>query len=326
VLVFAHPYAFFITVPLLAFFIWYRIRFYKPMMYNYPLAHWFLPRQHTWLMRHFFFALRFLSLLLLSFLIAQPQLVDVSSTVHGQGVAIMVVLDLSGSMACVDDPNNQAEQTRLDIAKEEAIRFIEKRHADQIGLVIFGTEAVSRVPLTLDKKILKEVVGDLYLGVIPEDGTVLSRGMILAASRLQQVKAASKVMIVLTDGQPSPQDDAPQAAVAIAQKLGIKIYTIGIGGDVGYQKHPLFGLIPTGSSLNKELLRNISAQTGGRFFEARRQHELRAIYDQIDNLEKSSYTTTVLSNYRDIFIPFVWLIIGMTAMEIIVSTFVWSLV
>lgn len=324
-LIFAHPYTFFITIPLLLAAVWYRTYWYKPIRYVYPLAAWLQYARSNVFLRYLFFAVRAFSLMLLSFLIAQPQLVDVDTTVHGEGVALMMVLDVSGSMQLVDDPRNTHAQTRLQLAKAEAIRFIDKRQTDQIGLVLFGQEAMARVPLTLDKKILKEVIDELHIGVIPENGTVLSKGMILAAARLQPAPAVSKVMIVLTDGQPSPHDDAPQTALAIAKKLGIKIYTIGIGGDVGYRMIPGYGVVAEGAALNKELLQHIARETGGRFFEANRQHELRAIYDQIDSLEKSAYTTTVFSNYRDIFIPFVWLVIGLMALEIFLSTLVWAL-
>jgi Ca-activated chloride channel family protein len=326
-LVFAYPYTFFITIPLFIFILWYRANFFKPASYTYPLAR-LLHKKTSFLPAHYIlYALRLVSLLTLIFLIAKPQTVDVTSKVQVEGVDIILALDVSGSMQCIDDPQQArtggSVPTRLELAKQEALRFVDKRGSDPIGLVLFGREAVSRVPLTLDKKILKEVLGDIHLGIINDEGTVLSKSIIVAASRLKNAKAKSKVIILLTDGQPSPEDSSYEAAVEIARKLGIKIYTIGIGGDVGYFNHPQVGLIPVGSSLNKELLQFLADQTGGRFFEARKQNELRAIYDQIDRLEKTDYEETIFSNYYDIFVPFVWFILGLMFFEILLSSFVW---
>ena len=322
-LIFVYPYTLCITIPILILCILYRKKWLVPATYVYPLAS-MLKQQSRFPIHALRNGLRLLSLVVLAFLIAKPQLVDTSSKVDVEGVDIMLVLDVSGSMQCIDDPR-QSQLTRLDIAKQEALRFVDKRESDPIGLVLFGREAVSRVPLTLDKKIIKEVLTDIALGVIPDDGTVLAKSIIVAASRLKSAKAESKIIILLTDGQPSPEDSSYEQAVEIAKKLGIKIYTIGIGGEVGYLQHPHFGFVPVGSSLNKELLNYISSATGGLFFEARRPNELRAIYDQIDRLEKTKYEETVFSSYYDIFIPFVWLVIGCITFELILTTCTWVL-
>lgn len=321
--VFAFPLVLFFSLLLFLGVVWYRARFFKPASYLYPLAP-FLYRHATMpVASAVLYLLRFLTLLLLAVLIARPQLVDVQSTIHGDGVDIVLVLDVSGSMQCVDDPQQGPLVTRLEVAKKEALRFVDKRSSDSLGLVLFGREAVSRVPLTLDKKMLKDVIANVHLGVVPDEGTVLAKSIVVAASRLKNATSKSKVMILLTDGQPSPEDSSYESAIAIARELGIKIYTIGVGGDVGYFQHPQFGLVPVGSSLNRELLQFIARETGGRFFEARQQEELRAIYDQIDRLEKTDREETIFSNYYDIFIPFVWLAIGLMFAELILSTLVW---
>jgi Ca-activated chloride channel homolog len=160
--------------------------------------------------------------------------------------------------------------------------------------------------------------------MVPENGTVLAKGMIIAASRLKTSQAKSKIMILLTDGEPSPHDSPIDQAIQIARQLGIRVYTIGVGGfQGGYINDPHFGLVQQDSSLNRELLQKIAQKTGGRYFEAKKQHELRLIYDQIDQLEKTDYESTVFRSYYDIFIPFVWLLIVILCIELISSTFIW---
>jgi Ca-activated chloride channel family protein len=217
----------------------YRLIWYRSTSYTYSLTS-FLSRKnfasyHPY--KKILFALHVMCLLLLAFLLAKPQLADTSSKVHGEGIDIIVVLDVSGSMLFFDDPRNP--KARIDIAKEEALRFVDKRTSDPIGLVIFGREAVSRCPLTLDKHILKDIISHLQIGVIREDGTVLAKGMMVAASRLKNSKSKSKIMILLTDGEPSPEDSSPDQAIDMAEKMGIKVYTIGIGDtNGGYFAHP----------------------------------------------------------------------------------------
>ncbi|HEX2978228.1 MAG TPA: VWA domain-containing protein [Candidatus Babeliales bacterium] len=247
--------------------------------------------------------LRSALLIFLAALAARPQLVDVQSKIPVEGIDIMMVLDASGSMQCFDDLQDQ--RSRFEVAKTEAINFIERRENDQIGLVIFGRDAVSRIPLTIDKKISTEIIKNLELGTVNPDGTALGVAMAMAARRLQQSKAKSKVMIVLTDGEPTPEIDIdPQTAVDLAKKLGIKIYTIGIGGEHGGLFHdPLFGIRSMGFRLNSTLLRSIAEQTGGSYFEAHRPHELHQIYAHIDALEKTAIEATIFSTYHELLVP-----------------------
>lgn len=320
---FAQGHLLIILLPLICGLVWYRWYHYKKTAFAYPVTQLLAKvSKSVTLHQYAFFLLRLMSLLGLSLLIAKPQLIDKSSQVHVEGIDIMLVLDVSGSMLFFDDPRNP--QARIDIAKNEALRFVDKRESDPMGLVLFGKEAVSRCPLTLDKRIIKDILNAVRIGVIPQDGTVLAKGMIIGASRLKNSQAKSKVMIVLTDGEPSQEDSSIDQAIAIALQLGIKIYTIGVGDDQGgFFNHPQYGLIPCGSNLNGELLKKIAYKTGGRYFEAKKQHDLRSIYDQIDQLEKTEYDTTIFSSYYDIFVPFVWLIIMMVLLELILSTFVW---
>lgn len=261
-------------------------------------------------------------------LVGKPQFVDSKSKVTVDGIDIMLALDVSGSMRCFDDLRDQ--RTRLEVAKKEALSFIDKRQNDAIGLVIFGRYAIVRCPLTLDKLILKEIVDDLEIGqpsVDMQQETKLSQGLITAIRRLQKSKSRSKIVVLLTDGSPSPGDLNSEDAIKIAQELGIKVYTIGIGSDKGvYINDPTWGIRQVDTPINKKLLQAIAKQTGGTFFEAKKPEDLKKIYGQIDQLEKQSYETQVYQKYSDYFMPIVWLVIGLLLFELFMATFVWFVV
>ena len=268
-----------------------------------------------------FYCVRLLTLILLALLIAKPQIVDSRSKVPVQGIDIILDLDVSGSMQFKDyDDDNRS---RFDVAKEEAIRFIEKRDHDALGLVLFGKDTVSRCPITFDKQLLKEVVEELKLGVINSDGTMLITSIVTAANRLKHSQSKSKVMIVLTDGEPSEGDMDVSVGIEVAKKLGIKIYTVGIGSEEERVfMHPLYGMVAQ-PKVNKELLTKIARDTGGYYFLARNARDMRRIYDKIDALEKTDHEVPVFSVYYDLLVPFIMVIMGLVFAELIFSTFVW---
>jgi Ca-activated chloride channel family protein len=295
----------------------------KKPVYLYPLAGQLIREKfqsrHPY--RKIFAFLRFSILVLLVLLVGKPQLVDTTSKAIIKGINIMVVLDVSGSMDYQDYADD--DRTRFEVAQAEAIRFIQARPNDAIGLVLFGKDALTRCPLTLDKKMLKSIVEDTKLGIVNPDGTVLARGIVAAANRLKNSKAKSNVMIVLTDGEPSQDDIDPAIAIEVAKQLGIKIYTIGIGsGKERLFMHPLYGLVPLGK-VNIELLERLAKETSGKFFLARDANEMRAIYDTIDKLEKSEYEAPLYTKYYDIFMPFAWGLLALLLMEIILASTLW---
>jgi len=301
-----------------------RLKFAKKTIYKYSMGN--LLKKKGFASRHpykkILYLARFFLLVGLVFLIGKPQLVDPRSNVKVEGIDIVVVLDASGSMQMPGYGDDQ--RTRFDIAKKEAIRFIEKRDNDPIGLVIFGNDALSRCPLTLDKNILKTMIGDLKLGeVIDPRGTVLSLAILTGANRLKNSKSKSKVMILLTDGEPSENDANPKVAIDVAKKLGIRIYTVGIGSDKEeYILDPRYGAI-CAPKINKKLLTRIAKQTGGKFFHALDEKDMRNIYDTIDKLEKTEYETDIYSKYFDWFKPFLWTIFIVFLLELLFSTFIW---
>lgn len=299
----------------------------SPNYYVYPLATFFKQKgaQASSFYSRFFFLIRLVSLLIMALLIAKPQYVDSKSNITVEGVDIVLALDVSESMKCFDDV--QDRRSRWEVAKSEALRFVDKRENDAIGLVIFGRYAIARCPLTYDKRVLKSIIENLEIGMPSYDmahGTMLAQSIITSVRRLQKSKAKSKVIVLLTDGTPTPGDLPMQDAIDIAKKLQIKIYTIGIGGDHGgYIQDPVFGIQTVGAPLNKQLLKEIAVETGGKFFEAKKPKDLKTIYDKIDQLEKVSYETQVFNKYYDYFLPILWWVIALVFCELWMSTFWW---
>jgi Ca-activated chloride channel family protein len=321
---FAQLHFLYVLVPVILACAWLRLRLYKGVLYNYPLTSILRMRGHVSHHPHkkIIACARFVTLVLLAFLLAKPQLIDPRSTIKIEGIDIMVVLDVSGSMQAPHHTSD--DRSRLEVAKEEAIRFIEKRTNDAIGLVIFGNDALSRCPLTADKLILRDMVKDLDIGIVNPDGTLLATAIISAANRLKVSSAKSKIMIVLTDGAPSENDVDPQKAIEVARRLGIKIYTVGIGDNQEIVvRHPAHGLVVMRTVLNKPLLTQIAQETGGKFFEAKQPDDMRRIYDTIDRLERAEIQTPLFSNGIDWFIPLVWFALIIVLVECVVTSWLW---
>lgn len=303
----------------------YRMHFYKHPVYTYPLTSLLIKSGYSVSVpyKKILHALRLISLLIMAFLVSRPQMVDQLSKVNVEGIDIMLALDVSGSMQLFDSVRDP--RRRIDVAKEEAIAFIKKRDNDPVGLVLFGNEAVSRCPLTLDKKMLASIISDVELGIINPEGTMITRGVVMALNRMRKSPSKTKIIILLTDGEPTEGDLDPRSALEMAKKMGVKIYTIGIGGNEGgFYQHPVFGIQQARAPLNKNLLQALATGTGGRFFEATNPAELATIYDTINNLEKTSYETDVYYKYYEIFMPFLWCVLAICFLELFLSRFMWS--
>jgi Ca-activated chloride channel family protein len=325
---FAYAHWFYIALPFFIIILVMRHYYARLTLYQFPLIN-YISQHHKKISQlpvYSFYFLRLSILLLLLLLIGKPQLVDQKSKVTIEGIDIMMVLDISGSMACFDDLKDR--RTRITIAKEEAVRFVEKRYNDAIGLVVFGSYAMMRCPLTPDKAMLKTMIQSIAMnnGDSIHEGTVISQSVIIAARHLQKSNAVSKIIILLTDGEPSQNDFPATEAIAIAKAFGIKVYTIGIGNNgLSMQEHPLFGVIQYQNNFDTHLLKALAEQTGGKFFDVKKIQDVAKIYDAIDLLEKSKYQDNVYTKYHDFFIPVLWVIFILICSELILSTFVWTI-
>lgn len=257
------------------------------------------------------YTLRLLALSFLIIALARPREVEISSYVKSnEGVDIMMVVDVSLSMLARD-----LKPTRLDALKQVAEDFISKRPSDRIGIVIYSGSAVTKVPLTTDKSVLKNAVQDLNMdGLSP--GTAIGVGLATGINHLEHSKAKSKVILLITDGGESPVDVnaerkvyiRPQDAAEIAKEKGIKVYTIGIG-TTGFVLPPLGkegwpqGLF----QLDEDLLKYIANKANGKYFRATDNDRLKSIYNEINALEKSKIQELKYYNYAEYYRVFlIW--------------------
>ena len=238
----------------------------------------------------FSFLPEFLRLVVFSFLIlgmARPQMGTRNLESSTSGIDIMLVMDISGSMKAEDfHPQN-----RLYVAKQVTRDFIMGRQTDRIGLVIFAKESFTQCPLTVDYGVLLNLLGDVRFGLI-EDGTAIGMGLINGVNRLKDSPAKNKVIILLTDGANNAGAIDPLTAAGVAQALGIKVYTIGIGrpGMVPMPvDYPVFGrrYAQVQSDIDEPTLQKMAQLTGGRFFRAKDPQALAQIFKEIDTLEKT---------------------------------------
>jgi len=307
---FLYPYFLYGGIPLLFLAFWWRIFRRKSVTYTYGHTHILalkLKRESTdYLSVYLLPTFHMLALMLLVLAAARLQTPDERTEIDVEGVSIMLALDVSQSMHCFDDP--QIPKARYVIAQEEAIKFVKRRVRDQIGVILFGAIAATKCPLTIDRTLVVELIRSSTLGMIPDESTALSQAIAMGVRRLQASSAMSKVLVLLTDGIPSPEDAPLLAdAVTLAQKASVKIYTIGIGSPAGgYLSHPQGGIIHIPmATWNEQLLREIADRTGGAFFAARSQHELENIYCRIDALERSVQHEPSYAQWYEWYMPLV---------------------
>jgi Ca-activated chloride channel family protein len=239
------------------------------------------------------------ALVLIVIALARPQKGRVYEEQETKGVDIMLCLDISGTMQAEDfSPLN-----RLHVAKERAKAFVSKRAGDRIGLVIFASQALTQCPLTTDHKVLTGLIDRVDQGIIP-DGTAIGMGLATAAARLKDSKAKEKIIILLTDGLNNTGEIAPLTAAQLAQTYGIKIYCVGVGskGPVPIPVYdPVFGkqYARVEVDLDMNTLNEISALTNGQAFLATDSDALKAIYDEIDKLEPTTFKVTTHTVYQE---------------------------
>ncbi|MFH1799523.1 MAG: VWA domain-containing protein [Candidatus Omnitrophota bacterium] len=233
--------------------------------------------------------------------LARPSSVSSDKEYQTLGVDIMIALDISGSMLAEDfQPEN-----RIYVAKQEAVKFIQGRENDRIGLVVFSKKAFTQCPLTLDYRILTELLSEIRVGMIA-DGTAIGMGLATAVNRLRDSNAKSKVIILITDGENNAGNIDPVTAAELAKSFGIKVYTIAVGkgGMVPFPvDDPLFGkrYVQANVEIDETTLKRIADITGGLFFRARDPASLSEIYERINKLEKSEVKVKEYRSYNELF-------------------------
>ena len=252
--------------------------------------------------------LRIVTFTLIVIVLARPQTSNSWKNKSVEGIDIMLAIDVSTSMLAEDLKPN-----RIEAAKAVASEFIIGRPNDNIGLSIFAGEAFTQCPMTTDHasllNLLQNVRTDIAARGLISDGTAIGMGLANAVTRLKGSKAKSKVVILLTDGSNNMGDISPMTAAEIAQSLGIRVYTIGVGtnkvapypmpvaGGVQYVNMPV--------EIDTKTLSEIAQTTQGDFYRATNNNELKKIYKEIDQLEKSKMSVKKFKKKFDAFPPFV---------------------
>jgi len=241
----------------------------------------------------------FISMILMIVALARPQIVSKETKVKKDGVDIVISLDLSLSMLQEDFKPN-----RLEKSKEMLKKFIQKRPNDRLGLVIFGGDAYTKIPLTFDNQMVKETVDKITIDDITSNKrTAIGMGLGVSLNRLKDSKAKSKVIILMTDGENNAGSISPKEATKLAKKMGIKIYTIGIGAKEIQVSTLLGKRTLRNTQLDENLLKNIAQETNGKYFRASDANEFNKIFNEINKLEKSKIEAREFYSKDEYYIP-----------------------
>lgn len=267
--------------------------------------------------RHLPFVLRLLAIVFIVAAIARPQTMFEEQNAEGEGVDIVLCIDVSGSMTAQDLTPN-----RLEAAKNVAIDFVNKRLTDRIAVVIFSGESFTQCPLTTDHAVLISAIENIRNGLL-EDGTAIGSGLGTSVDRLRTSKSKSKVVILLTDGENNGGLIDPETAKEIAKSFQVKVYTIGVGTD-GYAPQPVntpMGVVMQQGkvSIDEKLLKQIAGETGGKYFRAKDNAGLTGIYDEINGLEKSKVEISTRTRYTEKFFPFVIAALALLLLEMLLK-------
>lgn len=300
---FAHPYAFLLLLILPVMIYWYYERIgHKRHSITFPalkaLNH--IPTTFRETLWNALPVLRFLILGLIIFAIARPQTYSFHENYSIEGIDIMLVNDISGSMLAEDLKPN-----RLESAKAVAEDFINGRPNDRIGLVAFAGSAFTQCPLTADHSVLKKLLLQIRSGIV-NDGTAIGDGVSIAVDRLKESTAVSKVIILLTDGVNNSGYIDPIMSANIASVYGIRIYVIGVGtkGRAPYPVQNAMGGTSYDyleSHIDEPLMQEMADKTGGKYFRAVDNESLVKIYKEIDEMEKTRIQVARMSDMQDLF-------------------------
>jgi Ca-activated chloride channel family protein len=310
---FAYPWVLWLLllIPMFAFVYWRRRnQMVTEVTFSSVLPFDHIPGSLREKLRHIPVSLRLLALALFLVALARPQSISNRENVSTEGIDIVLLIDISGSMLAEDFTPN-----RMMAAKQVAEEFIDGRSSDRIGLVIFSAESFTQCPLTTDYPVLKTLLKEVKSGMIA-DGTAIGLALANGVNRLKDSKAKSRVMILLTDGVNNRGEIDPITAAKIAATYRIRVYTVGVGaqGEAPYPVETPFGiqrrLIPV--DLDEKTLTGVADMTGGKYYRATDNKKLKAIYKEIDQLERTRIEVTAYKRYSEKY--YTWLLLGLMAL------------
>lgn len=264
--------------------------------------------------RHSLFVLRLLTVSLVIIAMAMPQTINQEQFAEGEGIDIVLCIDVSGSMTAQDFTPN-----RLEAAKRVATEFVNRRPTDRIGIVIFSGESFTLCPVTGDHDVVIAAIQGIHNGML-EDGTAIGSGLATAVDRLRSSSAKSKVVLLLTDGENNGGLIDPKTAKEIARTFNVRVYTIGMASE-GYAPQPVntpLGIVIDRQkiSIDENLLKEIANDTGGQYFRAKDNQSLTKVYADIDQMEKSKVEMIKSVKYTDKFLPLVLAAIFLLLLEL----------
>ncbi len=252
--------------------------------------------------------LRMLSVFFIILALARPQVPVKGSPLDVKGIDIVLAIDSSGSMLAEDFNIKNERVNRLQATKAVVKNFIKERQGDRLAVISFGAHAYTACPLTIDYDWVWETIERLSVNV-SEDSTSIGYSIAASVNRLRDSIVKSKVVILLTDGRNNSGDISPQAAAEAARALGVKIYTIGIGGK-GLAAYPFTDSLGKkfykniSIDLDEDTLRQVAGQTKGKYFRAQNTEALENVYGEINALEKMPIKGKKFSDYEDVFEKF----------------------
>lgn len=252
--------------------------------------------------------LKYIAFALLVIAMTRPQWGTWKQNILTEGINIILAVDISESMAALDFKKDQKTINRLEAVKKVVKDFISKRSGDRIGMVVFGSNAYTQIPLTRDYNTISYILGRLEIGAAGKR-TAIGDAIGISLKRLTDLESKSNIIILLTDGRSNSGELTPAVASEIALQKDVKIYTVAVGkrGKAPFLiNDPRFGrrYIHQRADIDEKTLQDIAEKTDGRFFRAENIKSLQEIYETIDQLEKTEVKIQIFSNYRDLYVYF----------------------
>ncbi len=256
--------------------------------------------------RHIVPFLKYFVLVLMITAMARPQWGTKHVNVMSEGVNMVLAVDVSGSMQALDFKLNDKVVDRLEAVKDVINNFIKKRSGDRIGMVVFGTNAFTQLPLTRDYNTISFVLDRLKIGSAGNN-TAIGDAIGISLKRLEDIKSKSNIIILLSDGESNAGELTPDVASDIAAVKNVKIYTIGVGtkGKAPFKvKNSFFGerYVYQPVNIDEKTLKSIADKTGGLYFRAENTKGLEQIYETIDRLEKTEVKVKTFSEYKEYYL------------------------
>ena len=250
--------------------------------------------------KHILFSLRLLAIAAVIVALMRPQERNALQEINAEGIDIMMIIDISGSMRAMDFKPN-----RLEAVKKVAQTFVSQRQNDRMGLNVFARESFMQCPLTTDLERLNEFIAGIEIVNEKFDGTAIGMALAGGVNRLRESDAKSKVIVLLSDGRNNAGELDPITTSELAKEFGIRIYTIGAGtrGTAAMPVQTVIGVrnVQVQVDIDEETLTRIADITGGKYFRATDEKSLAEVYQEISEMETTEYSVREYVQHAELF-------------------------